>query len=101
MSVVREQTLSKDTHEETLEEPFVEEADQALFIVETDPPPLPVRFAPPVDADSLADALVAGQLSERTRRAYASDLRELLEVLEAWGLRLSEVNKDHLHAYRS
>jgi site-specific recombinase XerD len=62
---------------------------------------LPARFVPPTDADSLADALVAGQLSERTRHAYASDLAELIGVIEAWGLRLPDVNKDHLHAYRS
>ena len=59
------------------------------------------RFVPPQDADSLADALVAGQLSPRTRRAYASDLAELVSVLEAWELKLPQVNKDHLHAYRS
>ena len=59
------------------------------------------RFVPPQDADSLADALVAGQLSPRTRRAYASDLAELVSVLETWGLKLPQVNKDHLHAYRS
>ena len=59
------------------------------------------RFVPPQDADSLADALVAGQLSPRTRRAYASDLAELVSVLEMWRLKLPQVNKDHLHAYRS
>lgn len=59
------------------------------------------RFVPPTDAGSLADALVAGQLSVRTRRAYASDLAELIGVLEAWGLRLPDVNKDHLHGYRA
>ncbi len=58
-------------------------------------------FTPPRDADSLADALVAGQLSPRTRRAYASDLAELLCVLDAWGLGLADVTRDHLHAYRS
>ena len=57
-------------------------------------------FVPPIDADSLADALVAGQISLRTRRAYASDLTELISVLSAWGLQLPEANKDHLHAYR-
>ena len=45
-----------------------------------------VRFAPPADADSLADAFVAGQLSLRTRSAYATDLKEMLCVFEAWGL---------------
>ena len=59
------------------------------------------RFVPPQDADSLADALVVGQLSPRTRRAYASDLAELVSALETWGLKLPQVNKDHLHAYRS
>ena len=61
----------------------------------------PARFAPPLDADSLADALVAGQLSPRTRRAYASDLAELLSVLEAWRVGLAAVTRDHLHAYRA
>lgn len=61
----------------------------------------PVLIAPPVsDADSLADALVAGQLSPRTRRAYAADLAELLGVLDAWGLALGAVTRDHLHAWR-
>jgi integrase/recombinase XerD len=59
------------------------------------------KFAPPTDADSLADALIAGQLSPRTRKAYASDLAELLSVLEMWGLPLRDVNRDHLHAFRS
>ena len=59
------------------------------------------RFVPPQDADSLADALVAGQLSPRTRCAYASDLVELVAALKTWGLKLPQVNKDHLHAYRS
>ena len=59
------------------------------------------RFVPPQDADSLADALVAGQLSARTRRAYASDLAELVSALGTWELKLPQVNKDHLHAYRS
>jgi len=62
---------------------------------------LPVRFMPPVDAEGLVDALVAGQLSPRTRRAYASDLAELVWVLKAWGLKLDGVTKDHLNAYRS
>jgi len=62
---------------------------------------LPVRFMPPVDAEGLVDALVAGQLSPRTRRAYASDLAELVSVLRAWGLKLDGVTKDHLNAYRS
>lgn len=64
-------------------------------------PSLPARFVPVADADSLADALVAGQLSPRTRKAYASDLAELLTVLESWSLTLENVNRDHLHAYRS
>ena len=58
-------------------------------------------FAPPLNAGSLADALVAGQLSPRTRRAYASDLAELLAVLEAWNVGLAAVNRDHLSAYRA
>jgi len=58
-------------------------------------------FAPPLDADSLADALVAGQLSPRTRRAYASDLAELLSVLQTWDVRLPQVTQGHLHAYRA
>lgn len=61
----------------------------------------PVSFVPPVNADSLADALVAGQLSLRTRRAYASDLTELLSVLESWNVGLTAVNRDHLNAYRA
>jgi site-specific recombinase XerD len=69
--------------------------------VEASSPALPVHFVPPVDADSLADALVAGQLSPRTRKAYATDLAELISVLETWGLRLGDVTKDHLHAYRA
>ena len=64
-------------------------------------PALPAAFAPPLDADALADALVAGQLSPRTRRAYASDLAELLSVLEEWQVGLTGVTRDHLHAYRS
>ena len=72
-----------------------------LVIVETRVNQALARFIPPTDADSLADALVAGQLSARTRRAYASDLEELVSALEAWGLKLCDVNKDHLHAYRS
>jgi integrase/recombinase XerD len=59
------------------------------------------HFAPPATADSLADALVAGQLSPRTRRAYASDLAELLSVLQAWNVSLAAVTKDHLNAYRA
>lgn len=51
-------------------------------------------------ADSLADALIAGQLSPRTRRAYASDLAELLGVLQAWDLALADITRDHLHAWR-
>lgn len=55
----------------------------------------------PWDADSLLDSLVAGQLSPRTRRAYAADLTELLGVLSAWGLAaLPDVTRDHLHAWR-
>src|SRR5690348_15127633 len=79
----------------------VETRTQALLVVESASPLPSARFVAPVDADSLADALVAGQLSPRTRRAYASDLAELIGVLEAWGLRLSDVTKDHLHVYRS
>jgi len=60
-----------------------------------------VSFEPPFNADSLADALVAGQLSPRTRRAYASDLSELLSVLDAWNVGLTAVNRDHLNAYRA
>jgi len=59
------------------------------------------RPGTPVDPDALADALVAGQLSPRTRRAYASDLAELLTALEAWHMTLAGVTRDHLHAYRS
>lgn len=73
----------------------------AVLVVEPLSPTLPVRFAAPTDADSLVDALVAGQLSARTRRAYASDLAELLSVLETWNLRIGDVSRDHLHAYRS
>ena len=58
-------------------------------------------FAPPLSADTLADALVAGQLSPRTRRAYASDLAELLSVLELWNVGLTAVTRDHLNAYRA
>ena len=72
-----------------------------MVIVESAGSPALARFVPPTDADSLADALVAGQLSARTRRAYASDLAEFVGALEAWGLKLPDVNKDHLHAYRS
>lgn len=64
--------------------------------------PLTAPFAaPPQDADALADALVAGQLSPRTRRAYAADLAELLSALETWHLILPDVTRDHLHAYRA
>ena len=76
------------------------EAGERSLVESAGSPPL-ARFVPPTDADSLADALVAGQLSARTRRAYASDLTELVSALEAWGLKLRGVNKDHLHAYRS
>ena len=65
------------------------------------PSAVPSAFAPPLDADSLADALVAGQLSPRTRRAYASDLAELLSVLETWRVGLGAITRDHLHAYRA
>jgi len=58
------------------------------------------HFAAPQGADGLADALVAGQLSPRTRRAYASDLAELLSVLDLWGIGLAGVTRAHLHAYR-
>jgi len=61
----------------------------------------PTRFIAPDNADTLADALVAGQLSERTRKAYASDLAELIGDLESWRLGLRDVTKDHLHAYRA
>ena len=61
----------------------------------------PALFAPPADAGGLAEALVAGQLSPRTRRAYASDLAELLGVLAAWRLDFRWVTRDHLHAYRA
>lgn len=70
------------------------------LVVVTESPALPARLVPVADADSLADALVAGQLSPRTRKAYASDLAELLSVWEAWDLRLDQVHRDHLHAYR-
>jgi integrase/recombinase XerD len=94
-------TEDAQQEEETIEV-FIEETDaQGLVLRHETSPALPVQFVRPVDADSLADALVAGQLSERTRRAYASDLRELLDVLDAWGLRLQDVTKDHLHAYRA
>ena len=59
------------------------------------------RFAAPQDADGLAGALVAGQLSPRTRRAYAGDLAELLAVLTLWDLGLADVTRDHLHIYRA
>lgn len=52
------------------------------------------------DLDALADSLVAGQLSPRTRKAYASDLAELIGALERWGLGLGDVTRDHLHLYR-
>ena len=51
-------------------------------------------------ADDLAGALVAGQLSARTRRAYTSDLAEMLGVWNSWNLALPEVTRDHLHAWR-
>lgn len=60
-----------------------------------------LRYAPPQNADGLADALVAGQLSACTRRAYAADLAELLTALETWNLPLTAVTRDHLHAYRA
>ena len=72
-----------------------------LALVEMQRDPTPVRFAAPIDADTLVDALVAGQLSPRTRLAYASDLAELLGVLDAWTLTLPDVTRDHLHAYRA
>ena len=89
--------VEKDTELKTAVEPASE-------IVSFTPPInfiSPVSFVPPFNADSLADALVAGQLSPRTRRAYASDLTELLSVLEAWNVGLAAVNRDHLHAYRA
>ena len=49
----------------------------------------------------LADGLVAGQLSPRTRRAYATDLAELFTVLAAWRLGLGDVTRDHLLTFRS
>ena len=81
--------------------PLRENALNALVLVRERPEPSPTRFIAPDNADSLADALVAGQLSERTRKAYASDLAELIGVLEAWRLELRDVTKDHLHAYRA
>ena len=75
-------------------------ASSVVFIRER-PERSPTHFIAPDNADSLADALVAGQLSERTRKAYASDLAELIGVLEAWRLGLRDVTKDHLHAYRA
>ena len=81
---------------------LVEEVrSHSLATVDTASVHVPVRFAAPEDADSLADALIAGQLSPRTRRAYASDLADLLSCLEAWNLTLRDVNRDHLHAWRS
>ena len=80
---------------------ILEETQGEVVLLPSSSPALPVRFVPPTDADSLADALVAGQLSPRTRQAYATDLAELIFVLEAWELKLGEVSKDHLHAYRS
>ena len=75
--------------------------DQLAVTQDVKSVPALARFVPPQDADSLANALVAGQLSARTRRAYASDLAELVGALQAWELKLRDVNKDHLHAYRS
>ena len=77
------------------------DGNQLVAIQDLKSVPALACFVPPQDADSLADALVAGQLSPRTRRAYASDLAELVSVLETWELKLPQVNKDHLHAYRS
>jgi len=57
--------------------------------------------AAPQDAGGLAEALVAGQLSPQTRRAYAADLAELLRVLDIWRLTLPQVTRDHLHLYRA
>ncbi len=61
----------------------------------------PARFAAPTDAGSLVDALVAGKLLPRTRKAYASDLAQLLSAFESWNVALVDVTRDHLHAYRS
>jgi signal transduction histidine kinase len=46
----------------------------AIVLFRERPEPSPTRFVAPTNADSLADALVAGQLSERTRKAYAGRL---------------------------
>lgn len=77
-----------------------ERQEGASPLVPAAPTPL-ASFAPPRDADGLADALVAGQLSTRTRRAYASDLAELLGTFDVWGLDLPHVTRDHLHAWRA
>ena len=78
-----------------------EAASRESLLIETDSSGVPIRFAVPEDADSLADALIAGQLSPRTRRAYAADLTELLACMKTWDLTLTEVTRDHLHAWRS
>jgi integrase/recombinase XerD len=64
------------------------------------PESLSARGPAAPDLDSLADSLVAGQLSPRTRKAYASDLAELMGALELWNLGLGDVTRDHLHLYR-
>jgi len=61
------------------------------------PAPLPAAGD---DAERLADALSAGQLSPRTRRAYASDLAEFRSILRAADLALGDVTRDFLLAYR-
>ena len=89
-------------HEILVEKSDSEVVDaSALVLVHDNDKKAPVRFVAPTDADSLADALIAGQLSPRTRRAYAADLAELLSCLEAWNLQLRDVTRDHLHAWRS
>jgi integrase/recombinase XerD len=61
----------------------------------------PAMFTPPAGADGLADALVAGQLSAHTRRAYAADLAEMLAAFDAWSIDFRHVTRDHLHAWRA
>ena len=101
MMTTQERT-NKTTETQTIETTkHVITETAALALVETQPSPVPTRFAAPTDADTLVDALVAGQLSPRTRLAYASDLAELLGVLAAWNLTLTDVTRDHLHAYRA
>ncbi len=80
---------------------IIELADEGVLIAAPAESSGLALFVPPVDADSLVDAFVAGQLSRRTRLAYASDLFEFLSALDVWGLRLDDVTRDHLNAYRS